>query len=205
MCDRIQENSTQYWSSLSVVTYEARVRFGTPVQVQVLVRDSTIFEKIGSGCGGTQRLKNYYKYFYLYFLYIFTIKILLKNTLLSLIHKKNKEEGKKHITMPLRWEFRLFQPNSRPISTCFYRFGRWPTQPDSGWISLVRRKSKPNRCKSSRVGTNLRKKKKKFKRSTDTQATASDSGAAPSQPRPCFPGCHNKGSTRKLLNWTMLG
>ena len=78
-----------------------------------------------------------------------------------MIHKTNKEEGKKHITMPLRWEFRLFQPNSRPISTCFYCFGRWPTQPDSGWISLVRRKSKPNRCKSGRVGANLRKKKKK--------------------------------------------
>ena len=34
------------------------------------VRDSVIFEKISCKCGGMQRLKNYYKYFYLYILYI---------------------------------------------------------------------------------------------------------------------------------------
>ena len=35
--------------------YEARVCFGTRVQV----RNSAIFEKVGCGCGGTRRLKNY--------------------------------------------------------------------------------------------------------------------------------------------------
>ena len=37
-----------------------------------------------------RQLKNYLKYFYLYFLYIFTIKIFLKNTLLCL-DSQNKE------------------------------------------------------------------------------------------------------------------
>ena len=43
--------------------YEARVRFGTRVRVWVRVRvqvqDSAIFEKVGCGCSGTRRLKNY--------------------------------------------------------------------------------------------------------------------------------------------------
>ena len=45
----------------SHIIYEARVHFGTrvPVPVLVLVRDSAIFEKVGCGCGGTRRLKNY--------------------------------------------------------------------------------------------------------------------------------------------------
>ena len=52
--------------------YEAWVCFR--IRVQVRVRNSTIFEKVGCG---VQQLKNYY----LYFLYMFTIKIFLKNTL----------------------------------------------------------------------------------------------------------------------------
>ena len=36
-----------------VLSYEARVRFGTRV------RDSAIFKKGGCGCGRTRRLKNY--------------------------------------------------------------------------------------------------------------------------------------------------
>ena len=47
-------------------------------QIRVRVQDLAIFEKVGYGCGGVRRLKNYEKYFYLYFLYIFTIKIFLK-------------------------------------------------------------------------------------------------------------------------------
>ena len=42
-----------------IYTYKARVRFGTRAQVRVWVRDSAIFEKIGCGCSGTRRLKNY--------------------------------------------------------------------------------------------------------------------------------------------------
>ena len=141
------------------IYYEARVRFGTRVRV----RDSAIFEKVECGCGGTRRLKNYLKYFYLYFLYIFTIKIFLKNTLLCL-DSQNKERRQEP---PLRLEFRLFQQVSRPISAYFGHFrpvstilvaGRydsiWPKRPDSGRISPVWRESKPIRRESSRVGTN---------------------------------------------------
>ena len=39
----------------NISDYEAWVRFGT----WVWVRDSAIFEKVGCGCGGTWRLKNY--------------------------------------------------------------------------------------------------------------------------------------------------
>ena len=42
---------------MKVLSYETWVRFRT--QVQVRVRDSTIFEKSGRGCSGTQQLKNY--------------------------------------------------------------------------------------------------------------------------------------------------
>ena len=150
------------------------MRFGT----QVRVWDLAIFEKVR--CGGTRRLKNYLKYFYLYFLYIFTIKILLKNTLLSLIHKTKKEEGKIGPFYPLRWEFLLFRPDSRPILACFGYFGRRLIRLDSGRISPVRRKSKPNRCELSRVSANLegkKKKKKKLRRGTDTWATTSDAAS----------------------------
>ena len=50
--------------------------------------------------------------------------------------------------------------------------------PDSGQISPVRRESEEE------------KKKKKLRCDTDARATVSDSGAAPSQPRPCFPVKH---------------
>ena len=59
-------------------------------QIRVRVRDSVIFEKVKYGCSNVRQLKNYLKYFYLYFLYIFTIKIFLKNTLLCL-DSQNKE------------------------------------------------------------------------------------------------------------------
>ena len=76
-----------------------------------------------------------------------------------MIHKTKKEEGKKHINMPLRWEFRIFRLDSRHISAFFGLFrhvsavssvsvtGRyeliWPIQPYSSrinsemWISTV--------------------------------------------------------------------
>ena len=116
-------------------------------------------------------IKKLLKIFLFNFLYIFTIKIFLKNTLLCLdSQKKKKEEGK----------FRLFRPYSRPISAVSGKFrpfpacfGRrsirpdmadtarfWPNQPgstrivaDSAWIE-------PHQRELSRVGANLRKKKK---------------------------------------------
>ena len=95
-----------------------------------------------------------------------------------MIHKTKKEEGKKHITMPLRWEFRLFQPDSMPIFACFGRFrlvstvsvaGRydpiWPIQPDSGRFSANRSRFGMNRAttaqiKPSRCESEEKKKKK---------------------------------------------
>ena len=100
--------------------------------------------------------------------------------------------------MPLRWEFQLFQLDSRPISTYF---GHQPIQPNSSQISSVRRESKPSRRESSRAVANPRKKKKK--KSSNAAPThgkpgwtphpASDSGATPSQPHPCFLAFHTHG------------
>ena len=66
----------------------------------------------------------------IFFLYIFTIKILLKNTLLSLIHK-TKKEGKKHsemriLAVPARFKanFGLFWPFWSPADTTWF----WPNQ-----------------------------------------------------------------------------
>ena len=109
----------------SLTSYEARVCFET----WVWVRDSAIFEKIGCRCGGTWQLKNYLKYFYLYFLYIFTIKIFLKNTLLCL-DSQNKERRRQET--PLRSEFRLFRWVSRPISAISGLFR--PYQPPTNMI-----------------------------------------------------------------------
>ena len=39
-------------------------------EVWVRVQDSAIFEKVGCASGEVRQLKNYLKYFYLYFLYI---------------------------------------------------------------------------------------------------------------------------------------
>ena len=55
----------------------------------------------------------------------------------------------------------------------------WPNQPSSARIGA-------NRAELAQI-----REKKKLKRSTDAQATASDSDAAPSQPHPCFPEYDN--------------
>ena len=48
---------TQQKNTSLLFPYEAWVRFW--IRVRVRVRDSAIFEKVGCGCGGVQRLKNY--------------------------------------------------------------------------------------------------------------------------------------------------
>ena len=133
------------------------------------------------------------------FLFIFSIKIFLKNTLLYL-DSQNKERGRQET--PLRSEFWRFPASFkadfgrfRPVSAVSVA-GQydliWPIRPDSGRISPVQCESKPIRSKSSRFGTNraesaqFRGKKKKLRRGTDARATASDAGAAPSQPRLFF-------------------
>ena len=93
----------------------------------------TMKHRCGCKCGGMWRLKNYLKYFYLYFLHIFTIKIFLKNTLLCPWFTKqrkkkarNIKKKKKHthtqkkqqiFRIKLRKDkFRMFGPHSELIS-----------------------------------------------------------------------------------------
>ena len=168
------------------------------------VRDSAIFEKGGCGCrcGGTRRLKNYYKYFYLYFLYIFTIKIFLKNTYYALIHKKRKKNASFGFSSHIQGRF-------RPFPACFGRIGRrpirpdmadkarfWPNQPGSTRIEADSARIKPHRRESSRVSANPRKKKNAdaVRRAGNRvghripRRATSDAGAAPLVQRPCFLG-----------------
>ena len=109
-----------------------------------------------------------------------------------MIHKKKKEEGK----------FRLFWPYSRPISAFFGHIDRWlilpnmpdtawfwPNQPGSAWIEVDSARIELHRRESSRVGVNLRKKKKQIR--TDAQAIVLDAASriAPrwtQVPRLCF-------------------
>ena len=97
----------------------------------------------------------------------------------------------------------------RRVSACFGCIGRrpirpdmadtarfWPNQPGSARIKADSARIEPHRRESSRAGANPRKKKKKKKRrrgptrrqSHLTPRPASDAGAAPLVPRPCFLG-----------------
>ena len=73
----------------------------------------------------------------------------------------------------------------------------WPNQPDSALIEADSARIEPHRRESSRVGANPRKKKKKKNADVVRHAgnrigrhvsrrAASDAGAAPLVPRPCF-------------------
>ena len=105
---------------------------------------------------------------------------MLKNTLLCL-DSQNKERRRQEThyyasevgisAVPARFKanFGLFQPFQSPADMT--RF--WPNQPGLARIE----------AESARI---REKKKKKLRRGTDARATTSDSGAAPSQPRPCF-------------------
>ena len=72
-------------------------------------------------------LKIFLFIFYLYFLYIFTIKIFLKNTLLCL-DSQNKER-KRQETHYYATEVGISAVPAR-FKANFGRFGRWPIQPD---------------------------------------------------------------------------
>ena len=78
----------------------------------------------------------------------------------------------------------------------------WPIRPDFGRINPVQRESKLIRHESSRIGANraesarIRKKKKK--------KTASDAGAAPLVPRPCFLGHHFIGNVTGNCNFQVV-
>ena len=111
------------------------------------------------------------------------------------------------LTAIFKADFGRYQPVPavfRPISavSAVSAAGRyhpiWPIRPDFGRISPIRRESKPIRHESSRIGANRAKsvriepsrreskKKKKTQTRSDARATASDAGAAPLVPRPCF-------------------
>ena len=79
----------------------------------------------------------------------------------------------------------------------------WPNQPGSARIEIDSARIEPHQRESSRVGANSRKKKKKTQTRFDARATASDAasrvasrrvpccaasdvGATPLVPRPCF-------------------
>ena len=75
------------------------------MRFRIQAQGTAIFEKVECRCGGLRQLKNYL--FYLYFLYIFTIKIFLKNTLYVLGSQtkerrrqetQNKKENTKEAT-----------------------------------------------------------------------------------------------------------
>ena len=65
-----------------------------------------------------------------------------------------------------------------------------PIPPDFGRIGPVQRESARIGAKSEQIP-----KKKKLRRGTDTQAAASDAGAAPILPRPCIIGFLNTPQT----------
>ena len=127
-------------------------------------------------------IKKLLKYFYLYFLYIFTIKIFLKNTYYALIHKKRKKNASFGFSSRIQGRF-------RPFPACFGRIGRrpirpdmvntarfWPNQSDSmrieadsARIEADSARIEPHRRESSRVSANPRKKKKKKRRRGPTR------------------------------------
>ena len=124
--------------------------------------------------------------------------IFLKNTLPCLDSQKKKEEGK----------FRLFRPYSRLFPACLGRISRrpirpdmadtaqfWSNQPSSVRIETDLAQIEPHRNESTQVGTNPRKKIKNVDADRRTgnrigrrvpRRAASDAGASPLVPRPCF-------------------
>ena len=119
-----------------------------------------------------------------------------------MINKKRKKKASFGFSGHIQGRF-------RPFLACFSHFwpisaesavGRydllWPIRPNFGRISPVRWESKPIWHESSQVDTNRaelariwdKQKKKKMQTRTNAQASASDAGAAPLVPRPCFLG-----------------
>ena len=127
--------------------------------------NTSVFPDFGAGAGAgagarlgnfwkrrtrVRRLKNYLKYFYLYFLYIFTIKIFLKNTL-YVLGSQNKERRRKEtqnkrktqkkqqiFKIKLRNDrFRMFGPHSK--IGCFGMIqGRFRPVSAAGRYALIR-------------------------------------------------------------------
>ena len=130
-----------------------------------------------------------------------------------MIHKKRKKNAVFGFDSHIQGRFRPFPACFGRFSAYFGRIGRrpirpdmadtarfWPNQPDSARIEADSTRIEPHRRKSSRVGANPRKKKKKknadaVRRAGNhvgrrvphrTPRPASDAGAAPLVPRPCI-------------------
>ena len=141
-------------------------------------------------------IKKLLKKFYLYFLYIFTIKIFLKNTLLCL--DSQKKERRRQISAFLaifKADFGIF----RLFPACSGRIGCRPIRPDMTDMAPILAESAQFGTNQSQFGANraksvrIREKKKKNRRRGRTRGQpcrtprpASDVGAAPLVPRPCF-------------------
>ena len=135
-------------------------------------------------------IKKIKKYFYLYFLYIITIKIFLKNTYYALIHKKRKKNASFGFSGHIQGRFRPFPACFGHFPACFGRIGHrsirldmadtarfWPNQPGSVQIEADSARIEPHWRESSRVCANPRKKKTKKKKTqirSDAQATTLD-------------------------------
>ena len=123
-------------------------------------RDSTI-----------KKLLKIFLFIFSFFLYIFTIKIFLKNTLLCLdSKKKRKKKASFGFSNHIQGRFRPFRPfpasfgriGCRPIRPDMANTARfWPNQPGSARIEANSVRIEPHWHESSRVGANPRKKKKK--------------------------------------------
>ena len=106
-------------------------------------------------------------FLFIFSIYIFTIKIFLKNTYYVLIHKKRKKKESFGFSGHIQGQFRPFPACFGRFPACFGRIGRQPIRPDFGRISPVQRKSKPIQHESSRISANraesarIQEKKKK--------------------------------------------
>ena len=114
-------------------------------------------------------IKKLLKIFWFIFLYIFTIKIFLKNTLLCLDSQKKERRQVLAIPAIFKANFGRFRHVSA-VSAAGWYYLIWWIWPDFGQISPVRRESKPHRHESSRNVANraasarIREKKKKSRR-----------------------------------------
>ena len=141
-------------------------------------------------------IKKLLKIFLFNFLYIFTIKIFLKNTLLCLDSPKKKKKKKRRQVSAFPAIFKADFGRFRPVSAAG-RYG--PILAESTRFGVNRSGFGTNRAESAR---NREKKKKKKKNTADADQRPGnrvvrrvprhatlDAGAAPLVPRPCFLVC----------------
>ena len=165
-------------------------------------------------------IKKLLKIFLFNFLYIFTIKIFLKNTLLCLDSQK-KERRRQVSAFPAIfkadfdhfWHVSaisgLFRPN-RPSAdmTCYGQYG--PILAESARFDENRSRFGTNQAKSTRIEPSWReseinKKKKKMQTRTNARASASAAGAAPLVPRPCFLAQNKRNKVLQLKKERKIG